>query len=226
VTASNTIAGLVRQQQVDVVGSPRDWIDQAADGPVAYLYDHETYWTTVWQEEFWNRRIRTVVATAPHPVPGPLPQKVVALPPTGYLPIGERWIVASDQHRFDGEPVAHLAQTDLDVTGLTLWHLDGRPRLSLIEYGIQPNGDMVAPAKVRVYGCDGGELQLTLLPKATHELKVYVNGRLALDTPISGDAWHGFVPAPKRTAHDSCLYTIVPQSLLGSTLIQFVRPSS
>ena len=92
--------------------------------------------------------------------------------------------------------------------------------------GIQPNGDMVAPAKVRVYGCDGGELQLTLLPKATHELKVYVNGRLALDTPISGDAWHGFVPAPKRTAHDSCLYTIVPQSLLGSTLIQFVRPSS
>jgi hypothetical protein len=226
VTASNTVAGLVRAQQADVVGSPPDWIDRAATGPVAYLYDAEAYWNVVWQERFWNRRIDRVLATAPHKVPGPMPQTVFRIPPSGFLPTSDRWVVASDTHQLDGDAVAHLAQTGLDVTGLTLWHVDGRPRLSLIEYGIQPNGDMVAPAKLQVFGCDGGRLQLTLLPKATHELKVFVNGRIALDTPISGDAWHGFVPAPAHTPDGSCIFTIVPQSLLGSTVIQFLRPSA
>jgi dolichyl-phosphate-mannose-protein mannosyltransferase len=224
ITASNAITGLVRAQQVDVVGSPANWIDRAATGPVAYLYDGEGYWNVVWQERFWNRKIDQVLASAPHPVPGPMTQRVFTVPASGFLPTSDRWVVATDTHRFDGEAVAHLAQTALDVTGLTLWHLENRPRLSLIEYGIQPNGDMVAPAKLHVFGCDGGKLQLTLLPKATHELKVYVNGRIALDTPISGDAWHGFVPAPKHTPHGSCVFTIVPQSLLGSTVIEFLRP--
>lgn len=224
VTASDTIAGLVRTQQVDVVGSPADWIDRTATGPVAYLYDGEAYWNVVWQERFWNRKIDQVLAAAPHKVPGPLTQRVFTLPSSGFLPTRDRWVVASDTHRFDGDAVAHLAQTGLDVAGLTLWHLSDRPRLSLIEAGIQPNGDMTGPASLRVFGCDGGTLQLTLLPKATHELRVYVNGALALDTPISGDAWHGSVPAPKHTPGGSCLYRIVPQSLLGSTVIDFVRP--
>jgi hypothetical protein len=151
-------------------------------------------------------------------------QRAFRVPPSGFLPTNDRWVVATDTHLFDGEPVAHLAQTGLDVAGLTLWHLSNRPRLSLIEAGIQPNGDMTGPARLRVFGCDGGELRLTLLPKATHELKIYVDGKLALDTPISGDAWHGTVPAPKHTLGGSCLYRIVPQSLLGSTVIEFLRP--
>jgi hypothetical protein len=161
---------------------------------------------------------------APHEVPGPLTQRPFRLPPSGFLPTSDRWVVAADTHRLDGEAVAYLPQTGLDVAGLTLWHLSDRPRLSLIEAGVQPNGDMTAPATLHVFGCDGGALQLTLLPKATHELRVYVNGRLALDTPISGDAWHGSVPAPRHTPDGSCLYRIVPQSLLGSTVIDFVRP--
>lgn len=224
VSASDAVTARVQADQRDIVGTPRDWIDRTATGDVAYFYDGEAFWNTVWQEQFWNRRIQTVVAAAPHPVPGPLPQIVTRIPPSGYLPIRERWVVASDAHRFVGTPAAHLAQTNLDVTGLTLWHLDGRARLSLITQNVQPNGDMTTTAKIHVYGCDGGKLQLTLLPKATKRLHILVNGRLVVNQDVDGqEVWQGLVPAPARTPHGACTYTLVPQGLLGSTVIQFLR---
>ena len=164
-TTSRSACSTTRQ---NLVGIPPDWISRAAPAPVAYFYDGETYWNGVWQVRFWNSNITDVVSLAPARVPGPMPQRVVAVPPNGRLPIAERYVVASDSHTFAGTPVAHLTQSGLDSGGLTLWRLTGSAAwLTRSSQGIQANGDMTEPGFVRAYDCAGGRLQLTLLPKTT-----------------------------------------------------------
>ena len=223
VVASNTLTSTVRAAQV-VLGPDRSWINRAAPGNVAYLYDGEAYWNIVWQERFWNSNIDKVFAIEPWSVPGPMPQTPIKVGPSGRLPLHERYVVASDLHTFFGTPVAHLAQPGLDVSGLTLWRLDGLPRLSTVESRVKPNGDIYGSAKVGVYDCRGGLLELTLLPKATQRLLIELDGRLVLRRSIGGLAvWHGSVPVPPSRRARHCVFTIVGQQLLGSTRIAFVR---
>jgi len=221
--ASSSIARLDKAEQAQIVGTPRDWIDQAVDGPVGYFYDGETYWNTVYQQRFWNRRIDRVAAT--QPVPGPMPQTPFRVGPDGRIPLDEKWVVASDQHILTGTPVAHIAEVNSDVSGLTLWEVDGRPQLSLEKFGFLPNGDMVAPTVVKVWDCQGGKLQLTLLPKATKELVIELDGRVVVDQSIANESVaHVFVPVAAAKTPRVCTFRIVPQGLLGSTVVQFLRP--
>jgi hypothetical protein len=223
VVAANEVAGAVTGAQT-VLGPDRSWIDTAARGKVAYLYAGEQYWNVAWQEQFWNRRIDRVYSVEPTAVPGALRQTPVRVSREGYLPIGERYVVAADRLEFVGSPVAHLSQTGLDVSGLTLWQLARPARLSLVENGVQPNGDMTHPAKLTVYGCAGGRLELTLLPKATNVLRILLNGRLALRQVIGGrDSWQATVQVPPTEKSARCTFTIIPAPLLGSTRIAFVR---
>lgn len=223
VVGSNVIEAQVDANQANVVGPTRDWIDRAATGPVAYLYDNETYWNSVWQVKLWNDRVDRVLTVKPSSVPGPMPQRAVVIPPSGRLPISERYVVASDRVAFVGTPIAHLAQAGLDVSGLTLWLLDGPPRVSTIVNDVLPNGDMVGPASIDVYDCNG-RLELTLIPKETRTLLVRWNGLPALRANIADrKVWHGSVPVPPSRSPSHCRLTIVPQRLLGSTRIQFVR---
>jgi hypothetical protein len=83
---------------------------------------------------------------------------------------------------------------------------------------------MTRPAKITVYRCAGGQLELTLLPKATNVLRILLDGRLVLRQEIAGlDAWHGTIPVPARHPRANCTFTIIPTPLLGSTNISFVR---
>jgi hypothetical protein len=221
--ASNELAHVVNDAQ-GVLGPDRGWIDQTARGEVAYLYDGEEFWNVVWQERFWNPRIDQVYSIRPTSVAGPMPQTPVSVGPSGRLPLHERYVVASDRHTFVGTPLAHLAQQGLDVSGLTLWQLDGTPRLSTIEAGIKPNGDLYGPATVTVYDCRRGQLMLTLLPKATKVLRILLNGRLVLRRTIGGlSVWQGSVPVAPTRHGGRCTFTIVGQQLLGSTRIAFLR---
>ena len=95
--------------------------------------------------------------------------------------------------------------------------------MSTITNGVQPNGDMTQPATVSVYGCTRGSLELTLIPKATGRLKITLDGRIALDRPLSGLSWTGSVPVPPSRRPRTCTFTIFPAPLLGSTRIAFVR---
>jgi hypothetical protein len=227
--AASTVAALdlaraANGGQVAILGTNQDWIDQTAASDVTYLYGNEQFWNVVWQERFWNRRIDRVLSIAPSLVPGPMPQTSVRLRPDGRLPVSDRYVVASNIFSFVGEPVATLAQTGLDVTGLTLWRLDGPPRLSTQTRGIQPNGDMTSPGTVTVYGCQAGRLELILLPKATTDLRIFLNGRLVLRRRFNGEpSWAGFVRVDPPATTQRCTFTIAGQLLLGSTRIAFVR---
>ncbi|HEX6762360.1 MAG TPA: glycosyltransferase family 39 protein [Gaiellaceae bacterium] len=223
--AARDIASRVNYDQRNLVGSPPDWVARTVGAPVAYLYDSEAYWNGVWQVEFWNPNVRSVVSIAPGRVPGPMRQRVVHLRADGVLPIREHYIVASDPHTFVGTPVAHIAQTGIPQAGLTLWQLSGKPRLSTIRTGILPNGDMMEPGHVIAYDCAGGRLDLTLLPKDTKVVTIRLNGKVVQRKILAGlPFWNGTVYAPTSPSPQVCDFEIDPQGLLGSTKIEFVRP--
>jgi hypothetical protein len=224
VIAADDIAAAANARQADVVGPEPNWIDRRADADVTYLYGGERNWSTVWQERFWNRRLDRVLSIAPSRVPGPLVQTVIGVPPDGRLPTRDRYVVAPDRFSLVGAPIAHLAQTGLDVSGLTLWELQGAPRVDLIKGGFQPNGDITQPGTVSVYDCRHGRLEVTLLPKATDVVRILLNGKQVLSERIGGlSSWRGRVTVPPSATPRLCTFTIVPQLLLGSTRIAFVR---
>jgi hypothetical protein len=225
VVASNRISGIVRREQASLVGPTPNWIDRAAHGDVTYLYDGEPS-NIPWQELFWNRRLTTVLSALPYVFPGPSPRGPVPLLPSGRLPITTPYVVATDIHKFVGTSVGHLVQTNVPASGgLTLWRLRGKPTLSLFTYGVSANGDMEGVANVDVYDCAGGQLQLTLIPKKTIRLRILLDGRLALDRRIAGvPSVNVTVDVPSSHTSRVCRFTIVPQQLLGSTRIEFVRP--
>jgi hypothetical protein len=222
VSASNLIVARASADQQELLGSPRNWVDRAVNGNVTYLYDGEPEWNSVWQQRFWNNRIAHVVTLPRARVPGPMPQQAVSPTLDGRLAIHDRYIVASDQFAFVGTPIAHHTR-GVDLEGLTLWHLTGPPRLSTITTGVQPNGDIVAPAGITAYGCAGGRLELTLLPKATNVLTVSLDGKPVFRRRIAGlPAWRGSIPVP-RSHRGVCRFTIRGGLLLGSTVRIFER---
>jgi hypothetical protein len=220
--ASNQIASAVTTNQQNIVGAPANWIDRIATGPVAYIYDGETYWNTVWQETFWNQKINHVLSLTPAVVPGPMPQTRATPSVAGALPLNDHWVVASNRLTFIGTPAAHLTQTNLDVSGLTLWHVEGQPRISTVENSVLPNGDIEGSATVVVYDCRGS-LELTLLPKETKVLRVLFDGVPVFRAELTGSSWTGSIPARPATGPTACEYTILAGPLLGSTRIAFDR---
>jgi hypothetical protein len=152
-----------------------------------------------------------------------MPQRRVLPPDDGRLPIRDRYVVASNRLTFAGTPVANLTQTGLDVSGLTLWKLDPPARLSTVTHDVLPNGDMVGPATIDVYGCRGGSLDLTLLPKSTQTLTVLFDGLPVRHYDIGGQpVWHGSIPVPRWSTPQLCRFTLVGGALLGSTRIAYV----
>ncbi|NUR78275.1 MAG: hypothetical protein HOQ28_18550 [Thermoleophilia bacterium] len=222
VAASALVRDRAVADQQELLGAPRDWVDRAASSDVTYIYDGEPAWNSVWQQRFWNDRIAHVLSFPPAKVPGPMPQTVRAPTLDGRLATNDRYVVAADRFTFDGTPVARHAR-GIDLEGLTLWQLDGPPRLSMVTTGVLPNGDMTGPARLTVYGCAGGALHLTLLPKATNVVTVSLDGRTVLRERIAGRlSWSGSVPVP--AAHRGlCRFRIRGGLLLGSTVRSFAR---
>jgi hypothetical protein len=220
--AARDVARQVRFEQQAYVGPDRGWIARAnRNAPTTFVYDGESYWHGVWQARFWNRNV-DVASIAPTHVPGPLPQRSLEVAPDGRLDLRTRYVVAGDGHTFVGTPVAHVAQTAAGL-GLTLWRLTGAPRLATIRYGILPNGDMTEPGVVQAFDCAGGRLELTLIPKSTNEVRIELDGKVVQRERIGGlPFWNGTVFVPPGPRPRACTFTIIGQTLLGSTRIEFV----
>jgi len=223
VLASNEVSSKVRFDQASLVGTPADWVERSVDAPVAYLFNGDLgSWNVVWQQRFWNQRIASVVALAPFSVPGPHALNSVIVPADGRLPIRDRYVIANDTVTLAGTPVAHQDRGD-EQYGLTLWRVGGAPRLQMVEHGFKPNGDILGTASVTAYDCAGGQLQLTLLPKATNDVEIDLDGKPALRAHVAGlPYWNGTVNVPPGHRSTSCSFRIRGGLLLGSTRIVFV----
>jgi hypothetical protein len=221
-SANSLIADKVRFDQAAMVGVPRDWIDRAVSAPVAYVYSGDIADVNiVWQQRFWNGRITNVLALPPYAVLGPIPSQQKAPDADGRLSISGRYAVANDDLTFVGSPVAQQGR-GVDFPGLTLWRLSGPPRISTARSGFKPNGDMFGRAQVVAWGCAGGQLEVTLIPKATNEVKIALDGVVAVRAHVAGlDYWNGSVSVPP-THQGPCAFTITGGELLGSTKVEFV----
>jgi hypothetical protein len=221
VSADSLIASKVRFDQAAMIGTPRDWINRAVSAPVAYVYAGDTANVNiVWQQQFWNDRIDDVLAIPPYAVPGPIASRAEAPEGDGRLALEERYVVANDDLSFVGRPLAHQDRGE-DYPGLTLWRLTGPPRIATSRTGFKPNGDMYGRGQFVAWGCAGGQLQLTLIPKATNDVTVTLDGVPALKAHIAGlEYWNGTVSVPSGH-RGPCVFTIAGGELLGSTRVVF-----
>ena len=95
--------------------------------------------------------------------------------------------------------------------------------VATIRFGIQSNGDMTEPGVVQAFNCAGGRLELTLIPKSTSEVRIELDGKTVQRAPIGGlPFWNGTVFVPPAPRARACTFTIIGQTLLGSTRIEFV----
>src|SRR4029079_1122544 len=128
-----------------------DWIDRAVgrNASVAILRTASTSDETVWENEFFNRSVRTIYFHKVDRVPDPLPERALA----GGVRV--QYVLAADAA---GSVVARDAGL-----GMTLFHVDGPLVVPTHVSGLYPN-DTWSRRRV-VYSrthCSGGRLSVAL----------------------------------------------------------------
>ena len=211
--------------------APVGWIDENGADDVAFLVTGDRIWPSVWHHMFWNRSITSVVRLQSARSPGVVPQRVVTLRDDGVLvdrdgeTIDTPQLAAPTTVLSAGEPVATVASTS--EAGMTLWNVEPPVRVLQRVRGLQPNGDLYGGsfARIEVFACGPGELQLTLLGKQGAPTRIELDGRTMAERAIPPETvWRPAVPAPP-TADGSgkCVYELESDGLVGSTRIEFVR---
>jgi len=227
--SSKEIAQLSRADRVWVfdVGDPR-WIDAAADGPVTYLNVSSGFPAGVWKHLSWNRRIDTVAELPEAAAVGPLEPTTVSPRLDGVLldaggnRLDPSLVATSADFELAGERIGQ-APRSTDLSGLSLWRTERPLRLRTRRSGFQPNGDILGEAHVRVYGCNSGRLELTLLGKQGEPVLLTVNQipRQRLTVPW-GEVWSGAIESPPDADGGVCVFGITSPGLLGSTVIEWI----
>ena len=221
-------ARLTRQR---VLGAHPRWIDRAArDGTVGFLYDGDVYWTAVWENLFFNRRLRHVYNLPGVFVPGPLPEDGENPGGTGLLRLhpGDRYIVTWDSFQLDGEPVARAELNGSNHSALVLWRLRSPPRLLSRQEGLQPNGDIYGGLRARLtaWACDrGGSFVLTMVGKQDEDVGIARNGVPYTTVHLTpNQIWSNAIPAPSDAdGRHVCTFDLSSSGLVGTTQFEFRR---
>jgi hypothetical protein len=92
--------------------------------------------------------------------------------------------------------------------------------------GVNPIGDFTGVARVAVYGCAPGRLELTLLGKGAAKVEVRVDGIPVRELrPPRGGVWTGAIPAPwYATGKGRCVFELDSVGgPTGSTRVEWRR---
>jgi hypothetical protein len=244
VSASLYVRDQAAEQRANFFGPDPRWVDHAAAGPTAYVYDGEPNWDAVWHTLFWNRKIHWVydlpyVGDFPNlELPGPVPQRSTFLAPSGRLVATDGradrapYAVISSAFTFRGQPVAQIAQKGLQQAGLRLWRIEPPLRVSTHRFAIPPNGDIAAggDGKLVAYDCRSGyHFLVTLLVKKPTTIELLRNGklyrRLQYPSPRAYEVWRGHIPTIEGTgpARGTCTLDVRSSGLIGTTLFDIER---
>ena len=207
------------------------WLDASGANGVAYLETGDRIWPSAWHHMFWNRSITSVVRLQSAESPGVVRQRVVRLRADGMLvdrngeTIDATQVVAPSNVLVAGEQVAAMAPSS--EPGMTLWSIESPVRVLQRVRGLQPNGDLYggSSARIEVFGCGAGELQLTLLGKQGVSTRILLDGETLAERAIPPETvWRPTIPAPPSAdGSDRCVYELESDGLIGSTRIEFVR---
>jgi hypothetical protein len=189
----------------------RDWVDRQV-GPhadVALVVNGGFTALPFWENEFFNRSVRTVYTLA-GPYDG-LAREELAPAPSGVLKdsagngIRHRYVLSNYQVVPEGKPLARDSRT-----GMTLYETSGPLRIRGTLVGVYPDRWSGGAALWTQYGCRGGVLRAHLLsdPALFHRgrqaLAAQLDGKTIAQTtvPTTRDSTFS-VPLPRR-AHGVC----------------------
>jgi hypothetical protein len=219
------------ERESSFAGAPPSWMDQNGAQDVGMLVTGELLWPGVWHQLFWNSSISGVVHLHGAALPGAAPQEEVSVARDGSLlrasgaPVGFRELATPSTITVAGTPVWAL-RPSADQPGVTLWRLAGPARVLQRITGLRPNGDLYGgtSARIEVFACRPGELQLTLLGKQGFRTRIRSGGRILAERAIPPQGvWRPSVPAPAGAdGSGSCVFELQSDGLVGSTRIEFV----
>ena len=220
-----------RLTKARLLGPDPRWIDHAVGhGTAGFLYDGDVYWTAVWENLFFNRRLRHVYNLPGVFVPGPVPEDGEDPDGTGLLSLhaGDRYLVTWDSLQLDGDPVARAELTGANHAALVLWRLRAPARLLARQEGLKPNGDIYAglPGRLSVWGCDrSGSFVLTMVGKQDEVVGIARNGEPYTSVHLQpNQIWSNAIPAPPDAdGRHVCTFDVSSSGLLGTTQFEFRR---
>jgi hypothetical protein len=223
VSASRVVAAEATLVQPGTVGPHPRWIDEAARGPVTYLYTGDVYWNSVWESVFWNRRVRSVYDLLLAQVPGGIPQESLGPYEDGRLvdKFGRgprvRYVVASNALRFVGERVADGGNS------IGLWRIEPPFRLSQWIQNVRFDGVVERHAKVFVYACRGGDLRLKLRASAPRRITLLRNERRYARVTAGPRSTTFVVPAkpPRPLGEHLCTFDLLTNGPVKVRRLEF-----
>ncbi len=196
-------------------------------GPVVYL-DDDPLWAGSWHLAYWNPKIALVSVV--RPPTGSRPDDATAAPQSdGELldqnakPLTQRIVLAPSTMTLAGRRLAHRSQAG-DEPGLDLWATPGPPRLQTWTQGVLPGGQIGETAKITVYACRSGSLELTLVAKdGPARVDVSVHPLKSVEALIRpGAARKLWIPTPKSAnGRGSCIYYVSPNGTLVAKTMAF-----
>ena len=211
---------------------PAEWIDASGEQSVALVLTRERQWPSAWELLFWNESITKVLRLAGVDSPGVMPQEVVVTRADGRLVTraGEELepaaAAAPTGTSMVGEEIATMPPS-FEQAGMTLWRVEPPLRVSRRVAGLRPNGDLHGgeAARIEVFSCGPGELQLTLLGKQGLPTRIRLGRKVLAERAIQpNEVWRVAVPTPKDAdGSGRCVYVLETDGLIGSTRVDFVR---
>ena len=124
-----------------------------------------------------------------------------------------------------GDEIAALPAS-FEQPGMVLWRVEPPARISRRVVGLHPNGDLYGgeSARIIVYGCRPGSLELTLLGKQGLPTRLFSQGAILAERAIRpGGVWRVAVPASASAdGSGRCIFGLQSDGLIGSTRIEFV----
>jgi hypothetical protein len=213
VSASRFVAKQARGFRLLTVGSDERWIDRFAGGPVAFVYGGEYGFSAggpVWANLFWNRSVSAVYTLPGVRVVGPIAKQSVSIAGNGQLVSNGRQMQSA--FAVGSEAISFFGARVNTGAAFVLWRLDQPARISTRVSGIRLlKGDIDARARMVVYDCRRGALELRLIAPEGRTITLYRNDVLHRSVRLAGGTpWAGTIP-PRRRVDGTCTFGLLTQ---------------
>jgi hypothetical protein len=220
----------VERERTFATAAP-DWIDESGATDATLLLTGDRFWPSAWHELFWNETLTQAARIRGVESPGLFPQTVVVVHPDGTLrtaegaPLRADYLAAPLPVTVAGERVTEVPGTE-DQPGIALWRAEPPVRLRQRVTGLRPNGDLHGgeSARIRIFACGPGRLELTLLGKQGLPTRLLVDGVTVAERAIPPEGvWRPTISSPESAdGTGSCVFAVQTDGLIGSTRVEWV----
>jgi hypothetical protein len=221
------------EDRVSMGSAPGGWLDDDGVDDAALLVTGDSLWTSTARTVFWNRAIAEVLRVAPATLPFPPVTPSVDVGDDGVVrtadggTLDRQVVVAPSTVVLAGEKVAERGVDDSESYGLTAWRTDSPVRIKRRIEGLLPNGDFSGRARITVFACEPGTLDVTILGKTGDPISAYVDGFAVatLETPAEKSVVHSIPAPPYADGSRPCIFDLENPGYAGTTTIEF-RPGA